>query len=57
MQYINGYLADYEKDKLNRWRSKDAALYLIMSLSAQSSTVQVCWLVLFLGMGARSVLI
>ncbi|KAJ3054316.1 importin-alpha export receptor [Rhizophlyctis rosea] len=40
MGYIQGYLAQYERNKLNEWRSKDAALYLIMSLSAQSSTVQ-----------------
>ncbi|KAJ3285574.1 importin-alpha export receptor [Borealophlyctis nickersoniae] len=38
--YVTLYLENYAKDTKANWKSKDAALYLITSLSAQSSTVQ-----------------
>ncbi|KAJ3033465.1 Exportin-2, partial [Rhizophlyctis rosea] len=38
--YVNKYLETYEADRSKNWKAKDAALYLIMSLSAQSSTAE-----------------
>ncbi|TPX31070.1 hypothetical protein SmJEL517_g05491 [Synchytrium microbalum] len=35
-QYVTGYLQDYEKDKANKWKSKDTAIFLITTLSAKS---------------------
>jgi hypothetical protein len=40
-QNVGQYLAEYEKDPVRNWKSKDTALYLITSLSARSSTTQV----------------
>ncbi|KXS18851.1 Cse1-domain-containing protein [Gonapodya prolifera JEL478] len=38
--YVGAYLQNYETNRAANWRSKDTALYLIISLSAMSTTAQ-----------------
>ncbi|KAJ3343061.1 importin-alpha export receptor [Gonapodya sp. JEL0774] len=38
--YVGAYLQNYEANRVTNWRSKDTALYLIISLSAMRATAQ-----------------
>lgn len=40
-EYVQSFLAEYQQDKLKNWKSKDTALYLLISICARESSVQV----------------